>query len=75
MKHLQFVSGVRPLTYWNASFVWDMAMFVFSAALCDTQCLVKRTNIAISNLKEALLYQYQPTLVNNLLSHPVFSSR
>lgn len=23
-KHLQFVSGVNPTTYWVANFVWDM---------------------------------------------------
>ena len=52
MKHLQFVSGVNPLTYWNASFAWDMAMFIFSAALCvlifvafDAQAYVSRDNL------------------------------
>lgn len=23
-KHLQFVSGVRPILYWLANFAWDM---------------------------------------------------
>lgn len=23
-KHLQFVSGVKPILYWLANFVWDM---------------------------------------------------
>jgi len=23
-KHLQFVSGVKPITYWLANFSWDM---------------------------------------------------
>lgn len=23
-KHLQFISGVQPLLYWLANFVWDM---------------------------------------------------
>jgi ATP-binding cassette subfamily A (ABC1) protein 1 len=23
-KHLQFVSGVKPLTFWTAQFTWDI---------------------------------------------------
>lgn len=34
VRHLQFVSGVEPLTYWCAALLWDMAMFVVSAFLC-----------------------------------------
>lgn len=26
-KHLQFVSGVKPVLYWTANFVWDMVSF------------------------------------------------
>lgn len=25
-KHLQFVSGVSPLVYWTANFLWDMVL-------------------------------------------------
>ena len=23
-KHMQFISGVQPLLYWTATFIWDM---------------------------------------------------
>lgn len=31
-KHLQFICGVKPVTYWLANFVWDMVrlyMFLY----------------------------------------------
>lgn len=34
VKHLQFVSGVKPTTYWIAGFLWDMSMFIVSAIVC-----------------------------------------
>lgn len=27
-KHLQFVSGVSPLLYWVANFLWDMVLWI-----------------------------------------------
>ncbi len=34
VRHLQFVSGVEPTTYWVSAFLWDMSMYLFSAFLC-----------------------------------------
>jgi len=34
VKHLHFVSGVKPQTYWTAAFLWDLTMYIFSAILC-----------------------------------------
>ncbi len=34
VRHLQFVSGVEPTTYWVAALLWDLSMFLFSALLC-----------------------------------------
>lgn len=28
-KHMQFISGVTPFTYWIASLVWDMVRVIF----------------------------------------------
>lgn len=33
-KHLQFVSGVKGITYWWANFVWDLANYCVSIAFC-----------------------------------------
>nr|KAF6442985.1 ATP binding cassette subfamily A member 4 [Molossus molossus] len=32
-KHLQFVSGVSPITYWLTNFLWDITNYAVSAAL------------------------------------------
>uniref|UniRef100_A0A3Q3NRF5 ATP-binding cassette, sub-family A (ABC1), member 4a n=1 Tax=Labrus bergylta TaxID=56723 RepID=A0A3Q3NRF5_9LABR len=32
-KHLQFVSGVSPLVYWMANFLWDMLNYSMSAVM------------------------------------------
>jgi len=34
VKHLHFVSGVKPPTYWTAAFLWDLTMYTLSAILC-----------------------------------------
>lgn len=30
-KHVQFVSGVDPLSYWTSAYAWDMINFLFPA--------------------------------------------
>lgn len=46
-KHLQFISGVKPVIYWLANFVWDMVRisnglnytpFCFSRVSWSSQC-------------------------------------
>ncbi|XP_026873152.2 phospholipid-transporting ATPase ABCA1 isoform X2 [Electrophorus electricus] len=32
-KHLQFVSGVKPIVYWTANFVWDMLNYTVPATM------------------------------------------
>ncbi|XP_053447494.1 retinal-specific phospholipid-transporting ATPase ABCA4 isoform X2 [Nycticebus coucang] len=32
-KHLQFISGVSPITYWLTNFLWDIMNYAVSAAL------------------------------------------
>jgi hypothetical protein len=33
-KHLQFVSGVKPLTYWWANYLWDLTNYCVSITFC-----------------------------------------
>ncbi|XP_068603937.1 retinal-specific phospholipid-transporting ATPase ABCA4-like [Brachionichthys hirsutus] len=51
-KHLQFVSGVSPLVYWTANFLWDMVNYSISAAMVveififfDKKCFTSSTNL------------------------------
>uniref|UniRef100_H2LLX9 P-type phospholipid transporter n=1 Tax=Oryzias latipes TaxID=8090 RepID=H2LLX9_ORYLA len=51
-KHLQFVSGVSPLVYWMANFLWDMVNYSISAAMVvqiflffDKKCYTSATNV------------------------------
>nr|XP_046148467.1 LOW QUALITY PROTEIN: retinal-specific phospholipid-transporting ATPase ABCA4a [Oncorhynchus gorbuscha] len=51
-KHLQFVSGVSPVIYWTANFLWDMVNYSISAALVvaifmvfDKKCYTSPTNL------------------------------
>uniref|UniRef100_A0A673CI96 ATP-binding cassette, sub-family A (ABC1), member 4a n=1 Tax=Sphaeramia orbicularis TaxID=375764 RepID=A0A673CI96_9TELE len=51
-KHLQFVSGVSPLVYWMANFIWDMISYSFSVAMVveiflffDKKCYTSPTNL------------------------------
>ncbi|XP_034145341.1 retinal-specific phospholipid-transporting ATPase ABCA4a isoform X3 [Esox lucius] len=51
-KHLQFVSGVSPVVYWMANFLWDMVNYCISATLVvgifiafDKRCYTSSTNL------------------------------
>uniref|UniRef100_A0A3P9NX15 ATP-binding cassette, sub-family A (ABC1), member 4a n=1 Tax=Poecilia reticulata TaxID=8081 RepID=A0A3P9NX15_POERE len=51
-KHLQFVSGVSPLVYWMANFLWDMVNYSISAAMVveiflffDKRCYTSPANL------------------------------
>jgi len=52
VKHLHFVSGVSPITYWIAALAWDITMYSISALLCiciffifDAEAYVSKENI------------------------------
>ena len=53
-KHVQFVSGVDPLSYWTASWMWDLINFTFPCvcivilfALFDVPAYTGNNNISV----------------------------
>ena len=32
-KHVQFVSGVDPISYWSSAYTWDLINFLIAALL------------------------------------------
>ncbi|AWP05925.1 putative ATP-binding cassette sub-family A member 1-like isoform 4 [Scophthalmus maximus] len=66
-KHMQFISGVQPLLYWLANFVWDMCNYIVPATLviiifvCFQQdAYVSSTNLPVLALL-LLLYGWSIT--------------
>jgi len=52
VKHLHFVSGVHPVTYWIAAILWDFGLYLITATLCvfiflvfDAQAYVSEQNL------------------------------
>lgn len=37
-KHMQFISGVHPLLYWVANFMWDMVRAQAPPPVCTSVC-------------------------------------
>ncbi|XP_068460296.1 phospholipid-transporting ATPase ABCA1b isoform X1 [Clinocottus analis] len=66
-KHMQFISGVQPLLYWVANFIWDMCNYVVPATLViiificfQQQAYVSSTNLPVLALL-LLLYGWSIT--------------
>ncbi|XP_010886853.2 phospholipid-transporting ATPase ABCA1 isoform X2 [Esox lucius] len=66
-KHMQFISGVQPLLYWTANFLWDMCNYIVPATLviiifvCFQQdAYVSSTNLPVLALL-LLLYGWSIT--------------
>ncbi|XP_059377891.1 phospholipid-transporting ATPase ABCA1-like [Carassius carassius] len=51
-KHMQFISGVQPLLYWLANFLWDMCNYVVPATLVIVifVCFQQKAYVSTSNL-------------------------
>ncbi|XP_043909754.1 phospholipid-transporting ATPase ABCA7 [Protopterus annectens] len=56
-KHLQFVSGVKPVVYWLANFAWDMCNYAVPATLVVLIfiCFQQRSYVSTSNLPALIL--------------------
>ncbi|XP_029917221.1 phospholipid-transporting ATPase ABCA1b isoform X2 [Myripristis murdjan] len=51
-KHMQFISGVQPLLYWVANFIWDMCNYVVPATLVILifVCFQQKAYVSSTNL-------------------------
>uniref|UniRef100_A0A8C3B4Y6 P-type phospholipid transporter n=1 Tax=Cyclopterus lumpus TaxID=8103 RepID=A0A8C3B4Y6_CYCLU len=51
-KHMQFISGVQPLLYWLANFVWDMCNYIVPATLVIIifMCFQQDAYVSTTNL-------------------------
>uniref|UniRef100_A0A4W5PEW0 P-type phospholipid transporter n=1 Tax=Hucho hucho TaxID=62062 RepID=A0A4W5PEW0_9TELE len=51
-KHMQFISGVQPLLYWTANFIWDMCNYIVPATLVIIifVCFQQKAYVSSTNL-------------------------
>ncbi|XP_039976120.1 phospholipid-transporting ATPase ABCA1b isoform X1 [Xiphias gladius] len=51
-KHMQFISGVQPLLYWMANFMWDMCNYIVPATLVILifVCFQQKAYVSSTNL-------------------------
>ncbi|XP_071885193.1 phospholipid-transporting ATPase ABCA7 isoform X1 [Anas platyrhynchos] len=56
-KHLQFVSGMKPLTYWLGNFAWDMCNYLVPALLVVLifLCFQQKAYVSPANLPSLVL--------------------
>uniref|UniRef100_A0AAX7SSH7 P-type phospholipid transporter n=1 Tax=Astatotilapia calliptera TaxID=8154 RepID=A0AAX7SSH7_ASTCA len=51
-KHMHFISGVHPLLYWTANFIWDMCNYIVPATLVILIfiCFQQKAYVSSTNL-------------------------
>ncbi|XP_066192370.1 phospholipid-transporting ATPase ABCA7 [Sylvia atricapilla] len=56
-KHLQFVSGMKPITYWLGNFAWDMCNYLVPALLVILifLCFQQESYVSSANLPSLVL--------------------
>ncbi|XP_049663821.1 phospholipid-transporting ATPase ABCA7 [Accipiter gentilis] len=56
-KHLQFVSGMKPVTYWLGNFTWDMCNYLVPALLVILifLCFQQESYVSSANLPSLVL--------------------
>ncbi|XP_009325277.1 PREDICTED: ATP-binding cassette sub-family A member 7, partial [Pygoscelis adeliae] len=56
-KHLQFVSGMKPVTYWLGNFAWDMCNYLVPALLVILifLCFQQKSYVSSANLPSLVL--------------------
>uniref|UniRef100_A0A669Q6A4 P-type phospholipid transporter n=1 Tax=Phasianus colchicus TaxID=9054 RepID=A0A669Q6A4_PHACC len=56
-KHLQFISGMKPVTYWLGNFAWDMCNYLVPALLVVLifLCFQQKSYVSSANLPALVL--------------------
>ncbi|XP_042335728.1 phospholipid-transporting ATPase ABCA1-like [Sceloporus undulatus] len=56
-KHLQFVSGMKPIVYWLGNFAWDMCNYLVPAILVVLifLCFQQKSYVSAANLPSLIL--------------------
>ncbi|OXB61593.1 hypothetical protein ASZ78_006281 [Callipepla squamata] len=56
-KHLQFISGMKPITYWLGNFAWDMCNYLVPALLVVLifLCFQQKSYVSSANLPALVL--------------------
>ena len=68
-KHLQLVSGVKPVVYWVSNYTWDMVSRIKNSFYLTLFALLELSFLTITNNKETFLDQVYNIRIEYVLFH------
>ena len=54
-KHLQFISGVKPITYWISAYLWDYAVYCLTIPILVVMLVLMQEEYFTRYLFKAIL--------------------